>query len=141
MHLSVHSQTTGQVETVTTSENGDIIVAFKTRAAAEQVRTFPCPPSWLFHKPFRSQGLAKGSSIPTAGTVQISWFSGQPSSSPTTVPSASSTDVDGTRVKSPAPTSSRQGEVDSVGGVPALDEEVVASGWGAEDEEDGMGML
>jgi hypothetical protein len=34
-------QATGQVESLETAESGDIIVAFKSRAAAEQVRNLP----------------------------------------------------------------------------------------------------
>ncbi|TFK57421.1 hypothetical protein OE88DRAFT_1716054 [Heliocybe sulcata] len=50
--------TTGLVDSLENLRDGDIVVSFKTRGAAEQ-------------------GLAKGTNIPTVGEVRISWFTGQ----------------------------------------------------------------
>ena len=43
------AQTTGQVESVDTLEGGDILVSFRSRAAAEQVRTLTCLAHCLLH--------------------------------------------------------------------------------------------
>ncbi|ESK98423.1 ccch zinc finger and rrm domain-containing protein [Moniliophthora roreri MCA 2997] len=99
-------ETTGQLEDVSETDNGNIIVSFKTRHAAEQ-------------------GLAKGTGIPMLGSVQISWYTG---------PDTSTTDAD---AKSEIrPSSPRQSPPRS----PPHEEEIVASGWGGNDE-DGMGMI
>ncbi|KAJ6519575.1 hypothetical protein C8R45DRAFT_26850 [Mycena sanguinolenta] len=108
-------ETTGQVEWVTSVENGDIVVTFRTRSAAEQ-------------------GLAKGSNISLVGPVQVSWYTGPAVEENTTSTSAAAPadtpgiDTDG------AP---QDVQPDSPGGI---HEEEVASGWG-DAEEDGMGML
>ncbi|CCM02215.1 uncharacterized protein FIBRA_04295 [Fibroporia radiculosa] len=113
-------ETTGQVESVDATDTGDVIVAFKSRAAAEQ-------------------GLAKGTNIPIVGQVQISWFNVQQPSAvahktPTsvTVPEKSSV-VDkpmmGYRPPSPDESDDRH-----------MHEET-ANGWGGDDAEDGFGML
>ncbi|KAF7306700.1 hypothetical protein MIND_00461700 [Mycena indigotica] len=54
--------TTGQVESVAPADDGDILVSFYSRAAAEQ-------------------GLAKGQNISLVGPVHISWYTGAPSNS------------------------------------------------------------
>ncbi|KAF5377555.1 hypothetical protein D9615_005206 [Tricholomella constricta] len=113
-------ETTGQMESFEKSESGDIIVVFKSRAAAEQ-------------------GLAKGNNVPTVGQVQITWYSGK---APAAAPKIASPGVgapsqapdvtmkDAPRLHSPDPSHSPHGQ----------DEEVIASGWGEEgDGEDGMG--
>ncbi|KZT06782.1 uncharacterized protein LAESUDRAFT_725544 [Laetiporus sulphureus 93-53] len=51
-------ETMGQVESVDTTDDGDVLVAFRSRAAAEQ-------------------GLAKGTNIPSIGQVRISWHNNQ----------------------------------------------------------------
>ncbi|KAG6891430.1 hypothetical protein C0992_007209 [Termitomyces sp. T32_za158] len=114
-------ETTGQVEYLERLDSGDIIVAFRTRAAAEQ-------------------GLAKGSNIPTIGVVQTTWYTGQ---SPTTAtapkapPNAPSEPPD-TGVAKTSPSRSPEMMLSPR----PHDEEVVASGWGEDgDGEDGMGML
>ncbi|KIK71256.1 hypothetical protein GYMLUDRAFT_33395 [Collybiopsis luxurians FD-317 M1] len=109
-------ETTGQLESVTRNDTGDMIVTFNTRLAAEQ-------------------GLAKGTSIPMIGSVQISWFTGAqpPASSATKSNSAEtrSTNEEGSKIElDPEPESSSH-SVDEL-------EDVVASGWGRDD--DGMGM-
>ncbi|KAF8213326.1 hypothetical protein K438DRAFT_1803787 [Mycena galopus ATCC 62051] len=112
-------ETTGQVEWVTTVESGDIVVTFRTRSGAEQ-------------------GLAKGNNISLVGPVQVSWYTG-PAVEATTTPTSAAAlkrepgiDID---LDADAATLS-QDALDS----DAREEEVVASGWGDEDE-DGMGML
>ncbi|KAJ7293330.1 hypothetical protein C8J57DRAFT_1268752 [Mycena rebaudengoi] len=115
-------ETTGQVESLTAVENGDIVVTFRTRSAAEQ-------------------GLAKGNNISLVGPVQVVWHTGAVKGS--TVTSMASkpelmVDSDTSRT--------------AVEHVPSIDaallspthlvqeEEAGASGWGDGDE-DGMGML
>ncbi|KAJ3536639.1 hypothetical protein NM688_g6809 [Phlebia brevispora] len=53
-------ETTGQVDSAEPTDDGDIIVSFKSRSAAEQ-------------------GFAKGANIAAVGPVQISWHAGQTS--------------------------------------------------------------
>ncbi|KAF7310699.1 hypothetical protein HMN09_00612800 [Mycena chlorophos] len=55
-------ETTGQVESVTAADDGDILVSFYSRAAAEQ-------------------GLGKGQNISLVGQVQVSWYTGATSGS------------------------------------------------------------
>ncbi|CAK5279976.1 unnamed protein product [Mycena citricolor] len=62
-------ETTGQVSSVDTAENGDIFVSFKSRSGAEQ-------------------GLAKGNNISLVGNVQISWQNGPGPILPATLPAA-----------------------------------------------------
>ncbi|KAJ7630692.1 hypothetical protein FB45DRAFT_543378 [Roridomyces roridus] len=104
-------ETTGQVESVSAVENGDILVTFRTRSGAEQ-------------------GLAKGNNISLVGPVQISWDSGSATS--TAPKPTKDTDTNGAQPpESPlAPHSPG----------PSVQEEEVASGWGDGDE-DGMGMV
>ncbi|TFK19891.1 hypothetical protein FA15DRAFT_154339 [Coprinopsis marcescibilis] len=109
----------GQVDNIETVAGGDVLVSFKSRAAAEQ-------------------GLGKGSHIPGVGKVQIAWYTGKPSTtttgssqpppgSATTTTTSTTTTKDGTSAlatREPSPVHE--------------DEEVIASGWG---EDDSMGML
>ncbi|KAG6866793.1 hypothetical protein C0991_008729 [Blastosporella zonata] len=115
-------ETTGQVDSLDRAGSGDIVVTFKSRAAAEQ-------------------GLSKGSQVPTVGAVQITWYTGQlpvqapvqqvaSTIGPSEPPDTAMTEVPPPRspvvLHSPRP----------------HDEEVIASGWGEDgDGEDGMGML
>ncbi|KAJ7783515.1 hypothetical protein DFH07DRAFT_189523 [Mycena maculata] len=109
-------ETTGQVESVTAVENGDIIVTFRTRSGAEQ-------------------GLAKGHNISLVGPVQVSWHtSGSMGTTPATLAPTPSGDTD----SAPPPASPLHDAPRSPG--PSVQEEEVASGWGDGDE-DGMGML
>ncbi|KAL4243123.1 RNA-binding protein 26/27 [Abortiporus biennis] len=113
--------TIGQLDSAEATDSGDIIVGFKSRAAAEQ-------------------GLAKGSNIPSIGTVQVSWFTGS-----STVPSSSSTKPASTKSSEVAPASSGTEYAPTPAStVPEdshhmLDEEEPAAGWGGDD--DGFGML
>ncbi|KAF8078389.1 hypothetical protein FPV67DRAFT_1571260 [Lyophyllum atratum] len=115
-------ETTGQMESLETTGSGDIIVAFRNRAAAEQ-------------------GLAKGNDVPTVGSVQVTWYTGKvpgPTPTKTASPVAAQSDTPDAVMKepprphSPEPLHSPHGQ----------EEEVIASGWGEDgDGEDGMGML
>ncbi|KAJ2928968.1 hypothetical protein H1R20_g8233, partial [Candolleomyces eurysporus] len=105
----------GQVESVEALEDGDVLVSFKSRPAAEQ-------------------GLAKGTNLPTVGKVTITWYTGKPVV-PATNPSSSASTA------SPA---QKSGETDEPQ-EPAQhhhqeEEEMLASGWG-DDDADGMGMI
>jgi len=113
-------ETTGQVDSVATSENGGIIVSFKSRSAAEQ-------------------GLAKGQNITQIGPVQVSWYSGQPTMKGKAVsPALLSRESKDDKVEGDEPAhSSHKDEHHSH----HPEEEVVASGWGGDGDEDGMGML
>ncbi|KAF5368363.1 hypothetical protein D9758_002381 [Tetrapyrgos nigripes] len=121
-------ETTGQLASVSSTDNG-YIVSFKTRHGAEQ-------------------GLTKGSSIPIIGSVQISWHTGgvPPSSSTNSSgPKFSSTNGTGYAKSESGPgmgmdATTSASEVDPESSHAHLhEEEVVASGWGGDDE-DGMGM-
>lgn len=85
------------------------------------------------------QGLGKGPNIPTVGQVQISWYTEKPS-----VASSQSTSIDRPGV-SPTIKSLQGGETRSEGSrhtpEPDAEEEMVARGWGGDDDGDGMGML
>ncbi|KAA1468608.1 hypothetical protein DENSPDRAFT_476953 [Dentipellis sp. KUC8613] len=105
----------GQMESVETLEGGDVVVTFRTRAAAEQ-------------------GLAKGPHIPVAGHKQISWYTGTASAHPPVAkPAIAKAGADGGLEEHPASAESRD--------VHAGEEEPVVSGWGADGDEDGFGML
>jgi len=113
-------ETPGQLDSVDFVGDDEVLVGFRTRAAAEQA-------------------LAKGSDIPSIGVVQISWYMSQPSfpSSQTPVasssrPNATENGSEGARPPSPAPR-----------GFPSTrrqEEEIVASGWGDGGDEDAMGF-
>ncbi|KII93454.1 hypothetical protein PLICRDRAFT_131242 [Plicaturopsis crispa FD-325 SS-3] len=110
-------ETTGQVDAVDTTENGDVLVSFRSRSAAEQ-------------------GLAKGSNISTIGPVQVSWYADNPSASTTPVPKT----TPHTPVND-APDVHIPEQIHEHSPV-HMEEEVAASGWGGDgDGEDGMGML
>ncbi|KAL0950899.1 hypothetical protein HGRIS_007658 [Hohenbuehelia grisea] len=109
-------ETTGQLDVLETLDSGDVVVSFKTRAAAEQ-------------------GLAKGSQVPTIGAVQVSWHTPGATVATKTGPT-SSTEDSKPEEREPSPLPERLGSPHLV------DEEVIASGWGGDgDGEDGMGML
>ncbi|KAJ2920390.1 hypothetical protein MD484_g46, partial [Candolleomyces efflorescens] len=105
----------GQVESVETLEDGDVLVSFKSRPAAEQ-------------------GLAKGTALPSVGKVTVTWYTSKPSvpgtntssSAPTTLPAPKSAETDESR----QPAQHHHQE----------EEEMLASGWG-DDDADGMGMI
>lgn len=114
-------ETTGQLDSTESIGDDEVLVSFKTRAAAEQ-------------------GFAKGSTVAAVGPVKISWYSTQQSQAKpqgvTAPPSQPATTKgvhpDDTRSTSPSP-----------GRRPSprpQEEEVIASGWGDGDE-DGMGMF
>ncbi|KAF5355944.1 hypothetical protein D9756_004266 [Leucocoprinus leucothites] len=112
-------ETTGQLDSVVSQDDGDIVVSFKTRAGAEQ-------------------GLTMGHDISTVGRVQLSWYTGKPS----TASSASSTT---NKAPAESATPSAGVEVQEDGRTPEpepeAEEEMVARGWGGDDDGDGMGML
>ncbi|KAJ7655070.1 hypothetical protein DFH06DRAFT_489633 [Mycena polygramma] len=114
-------ETTGQLESLTTVDNGDIVVTFRTRSGAEQ-------------------GLAKGQNISLVGPVQVAWHTGPVVGSTATsasTPHKGDTDIDIGSAPQPVELHS-QDAPHSPGGL--IQEEEVASGWGDGDE-DGMGML
>ncbi|KAJ3507767.1 hypothetical protein NLJ89_g6123 [Agrocybe chaxingu] len=88
------------------------------------------------------EGLSKGSNIPLMGAVQISWYTGKVSTTISTTANASKPQA--ANGDTSVPVSNPEPEV---GGSPEIhlshlqEEEVVASGWGGDDEGDGMGML
>ncbi|GAW09315.1 hypothetical protein F5879DRAFT_455844 [Lentinula edodes] len=108
-------ETTGQMESITQTETGDMVVSFRTRTAAEQ-------------------GLAKGTSIPMVGSVKVAWLTGQPTSSPIGSVSTDSRAVE-TSLQEASKVDLEELEPDSL---VEEAEDVVVSGWGRED--DGMGM-
>ncbi|KAF9036450.1 hypothetical protein BDZ89DRAFT_1100620 [Hymenopellis radicata] len=111
-----------EVDTVTPLPSGDVVVAFRSRAAAEQ-------------------GMAKGTNVPAVGTVELSWHAGSiPPSKPSNI------SPEGTSTSSAASLSSKMSspalvpDADEKNMPHIPDEEVIASGWGG-DTEDGMGMF
>ena len=116
-------QTTGQVESVETGGDGDILISFRTRAAAEQ-------------------GFAKGSHIALVGPVQVSWHSGQSSGTFVRAPSASPAAPHAPEAKdaiasaSDVPDTSADTAMDTQMHAP---EDVEVGGWGGDD--DGFGMM
>ncbi|KIJ68757.1 hypothetical protein HYDPIDRAFT_107002 [Hydnomerulius pinastri MD-312] len=111
-------ETTGQVDSVDSAGDGEVVVGFRTRAAAEQA-------------------LAKGTDLPSVGPVQISWHTGQPSAPSSQAPPATaSSQPESKAQKTPtevrAPSPPRQGHHSPR----RVEEEVVASGWGDGDEDD-----
>ncbi|KDR84750.1 hypothetical protein GALMADRAFT_131542 [Galerina marginata CBS 339.88] len=117
-------ETTGQLESIEPTEgSGVYIVSFRSRSAAEI-------------------GLAKGSNIPIVGSVQISWFTGKESTSPTT---SSQTTKTLPSEASGATTAVDQDDAsfsDTHHHSHMQEEEIIASGWGGDgDDEDGMGLL
>jgi RNA-binding protein 26 len=135
------SQTTGQVDSLTTVDNGDIVVTFRTRSGAEQVRLFTHGNCYIYLF-VTLQGLAKGHNISLVGPVQVAWHTG-PAVSLNAVPASAPpkrTPAVNSETDSAAQTvdSHMQDAPPSPGAL--VQEEEVASGWGDGDE-DGMGML
>ncbi|KAJ7357112.1 hypothetical protein DFH08DRAFT_736416 [Mycena albidolilacea] len=116
-------ETTGQVDSLTTVEGGDIVVTFRTRNGAEQ-------------------GLAKGNNISLVGPVQVAWYTGAAAETNTTptpsAPPKRTPAVGDTEMESIAQTVHSDSQDAPLS--PGVQEEEVASGWGDGDE-DGMGML
>lgn len=92
-------EATGQLESVS-AVDGDVLVGFRTRAAAEQA-------------------LAKGNDIPSIGTVQIIWHTAQRPSSGSQAPASEQTDKG---IEEPVR--------DSLPSPRPQEEEIVSSGWG-----------
>jgi len=114
-------ETTGQLDSTESIGDDEVLVNFKTRAAAEQ-------------------GFAKGSTIAAVGPVKISWYSAQPSqakpqgiAAPIPQP-APTKDIHPNDTRNTSPSPGRRPSPRP------QDEEVIASGWGDGDE-DGMGMF
>ena len=124
----------GQVDAVETLENGDAVVTFRTRAAAEQVRCNP-PQLLRCYMTYSLQGLAKGTNIPPSGQKQISWYHG-----PLTPTSAAGVATAPSKTTPDLSNNEEYGREQP--SIHALnDEEPAVSGWGGDEEEDGMGML
>jgi RNA-binding protein 26 len=127
------------MESIEIVESGDIVVSFKSRAAAEQVRRLICRVqnknlNWSCY-----QGMSKGYNVPTVGTIQLSWHTGKQSTAATISTSTSPGAADHTSAESERLPSPEQATLHSSR---VQEEEVVASGWGEDgDGEDGMGML
>ena len=117
------TQTTGQVESVDVTDGGDLLVSFKSRAAAEQ-------------------GMAKGTNVPIIGSVQVSWYTGQPSSTSTTTkasPAPADHPVGGEEHTEPPPMSPVHDDTHMPEEHEHEHVESVSGGWG--DADDDFGML
>ncbi|KAJ7130110.1 hypothetical protein C8R43DRAFT_672274 [Mycena crocata] len=112
-------ETTGQVESLTTVDNGDIVVTFRTRSGAEQ-------------------GLAKGHNISLVGPVQVAWHTGPATGSMMTTTSTAAKGTLSTHDVDHPHAADVLERLQSPGA--SVQEEEVAAGWGDGDE-DGMGML
>ena len=119
-------QTTGQVESVESLDGGDVLVSFRSRAAAEQ-------------------GFAKGAHIALVGPVQVAWYAGSatgtlvqaPSAAAPASASASTSALDSSSgPKDGAPMSMA---IDDLGEDSHIPDAVETGGWGADD--DGFGMM
>ena len=132
-----HSQTTGQLESVL-GEDGNVVVAFRTRAAAEQVGATCFRPCSFFNNSISFQALTKGSDIPSVGLVQVAWHTSQQSNANSQAPTVSSSQSGHTGKNADEPRSSSPPRHTLLPPRPQ-EEEVVASGWGDGDE-DGMGF-
>ncbi|KAH9487162.1 RNA-binding protein 27 [Psilocybe cubensis] len=125
-------ETTGQLESVEPVDGAGgstYIVSFKSRSAAEA-------------------GLSKGANIPIVGSVQISWYTGKEGAS--TVTPTQTTKALPSESSSSAPAASHSSEYgheapprspESHAAHHLHEEEIIASGWGGGDDEDGMGLL
>lgn len=133
-------ETTGQVDSVERSDEGDVVVSFKSRGGAEQVRRRISIHFYWFTDRHDLQGLAKGSTIALVGPKEISWVTGQPTHKANTshLRAESKTDDNGALDGTDDIFSyGRAGSID-LGGGP--DEDVIiSSGWGG-DNDDGMGL-
>lgn len=113
------------MDSVDVTDSGDLLVSFKSRSGAEQ-------------------GMAKGSNIPIIGHVQVSWYTAQSSTTPST------------QKASPAPADAGAGEEHAEHAEPRPsspvhddmhmhmhEEEMVPGGWGGGngDDDDEFGML
>lgn len=126
-------QTTNGVENVERLADGDLIVSFKTRSSAEQVRGFYSIDFLILTEGDGSQqGYAKGTNLPTVGQIEVTWYAPGPGPSkpaPSEQSAPAEMVIEPTNVGKTSTDKSAQEE-----------EEAVASGWG-DDGEDGMGML
>ncbi|KAG0697156.1 hypothetical protein DFH29DRAFT_991492 [Suillus ampliporus] len=114
-------ETTGQLESTETIGDDEVLVSFRTRAAAEQ-------------------GFTKGSTIAAVGPVKISWHTAQQSQARPQGVTAPSPQTVITKDAHPDDTRSASPSQGRRSSPRPQEEEVVASGWGDGDE-DGMGMF
>lgn len=87
------------------------------------------------------QGLAKGSTIALVGPKDISWVTSQPAGKRNALQHSAEPKGDGAGAPEGTDEASnydRAGSHDA--GVPSFDEEVFVSGWGGDDNDDGMGL-
>ncbi|KAG2023743.1 RRM domain-containing protein [Coprinopsis cinerea AmutBmut pab1-1] len=121
-HVKDWYESLGQVENIETLDGGDVLVSFRTRAAAEQ-------------------GLAKGTSIPgIPNKLTITWHvSKNPTPSTTAVPSSSKPTGDATGSSTSMTVDKDPGAEEDGNRSPPRHEEEEVGGWGGYD--DGMGML
>ena len=104
-------------------DGGDVLVSFRSRAAAEQ-------------------GFAKGAHIALVGPVQVAWHTGSatgtlvqtPSVAPQTSASASVAVLD----SASGPKDGASMSIDDMGEDSHMPEEVGMSGWGVDDDDSGM---
>ena len=85
--------------------------------------------------------MAKGQNIPQVGQVQISWYTGQPPAVITKDKVITSTAVSSKDNKSAEEVMHPSNGIERHLSPHPQEEEVVASGWGGDGDEDGMGML
>lgn len=86
------------------------------------------------------QALAKGHDIPEVGQVQVSWHTGQPpvtEKDKTMTSAAVSSSEDKSVEEAMHPSNGIERHLSPH----PQEEEVIASGWGGDEDEDGMGML
>lgn len=117
----------GTLESVDTLDNGDVVVAFKTRGAAEQASCAIVRASILMTD-FLMQGIGKGTNIPVVGKVEVSWLSG-PAPTPKANGGALAAIPDGAddqQMHEPEGT---------------REDEASTSGWDADRDTDTMGMM
>ncbi|KAH0838608.1 hypothetical protein J3R83DRAFT_6930 [Lanmaoa asiatica] len=101
-------------------ETDEVLVGFRTRAAAEQA-------------------LAKGSDIPSIGVVQISWHMGQQSFQSSQILTASSSRPN-VKENGSEDVHSRSPTQQAHASTRRQEEEIIASGWGDGGDEDDMGF-
>ncbi|KAF9243788.1 hypothetical protein BU15DRAFT_42746 [Melanogaster broomeanus] len=115
-------ETVGPLDSLDSVGDSEVLVGFRTRAAAEQARNF-----------------TKRSDIPSVGTVQISWHTAQQSSVSSqahTAPSSQTEPKENGPMEARASSPPRQGHQSPR----RQEEEVAASGWGDGGDEDDMGF-